>query len=162
MRQLFLILLCICFGCMLSAQQIHLIDREWINSMRSNKTNDTIYVINFWATWCKPCVAELPYFEQLHKQTQDKKIKVVLVSNDTKKALTDKLPQFIAEKQIQSKVLFMNETNANEWIELLNKNWSGAIPATWIIKPNEQRELFHEGELTFEELTKLINQLNKQ
>jgi hypothetical protein len=56
----------------------------------------------------------------------------------------------------------MNETNPNNWIEQVNKTWSGAIPATWIIKPDEQRELFHEGELTFEQLTKFINQINKQ
>lgn len=161
MKQLFLLILFIGFGYMLSsAQQIKMIDREWIQSMRNNKNNDTTYVINFWATWCKPCVEELPIFERMNEQTNGSKVKVLLVSNDMKRELNGRLPKFIQEKNIQSQVLFMNEMNANDWIELVNKNWSGAIPATWIIKPNKHSDLFHEGELTFEELTKLINQLN--
>jgi thiol-disulfide isomerase/thioredoxin len=162
MRQLFLALLFIGFGYMLSAQQIQMIDRAWIKSMRTNINNDTTYVINFWATWCKPCVEELPIFEKMNEQTSGSKVKILLVSNDMKRELNGRLPKFIQEKNIRSQVLYMNEINANDWIELINTNWSGAIPATWIIKPNVQRELFHEGELTFEELTKLINQINKQ
>jgi thiol-disulfide isomerase/thioredoxin len=145
-------------GQFLYAQQIQQVNKSWIENIRNNTTNDTLYIINFWATWCKPCVAELPYFEQLHKQTQDKKIRVVLVSNDTKKALTDRLPLFISDKQIQSRVLFMNETNANDWIEMVSKNWSGAIPATWLVKASLKQEAFHEGELTFEKLNELVKQ----
>ena len=44
--------------------------------------NDTTYVINFWAMWCKPCVEELPYFETIRKNYSDKKVKVILVSLD--------------------------------------------------------------------------------
>ena len=49
--------------------------------------NDTVYVINFWATWCGPCVEEMPYFEQLHARMAEKPVKVLLVSMDFKKDL---------------------------------------------------------------------------
>ena len=43
------------------------------------KENDTLYVINFWATWCAPCVKELPHFESYNNENSNKKIKVILV-----------------------------------------------------------------------------------
>src|SRR5690606_6809447 len=46
------------------------------------KKNDSIYVINFWATWCKPCIKELPAFEKIASEYADKKVKVLLVSLD--------------------------------------------------------------------------------
>jgi len=39
-----------------------------------------VKVINFWATWCAPCVKEMPFFEKLNRD--DKNIKVILVSMD--------------------------------------------------------------------------------
>ena len=41
-----------------------------------------VYLIDFWATWCKPCIKELPAFEELNARYQDKGLKVVLVSLD--------------------------------------------------------------------------------
>ncbi len=137
--------------------QIQIIDRTWINTLRNSaKENDTLYIINFWATWCKPCVEELPCFENVTATHKNEKVKVLLVSNDMKKELNGRLTKFVSDKNLQSQVLFMNETNPNDWLETVNKDWSGAIPATWFVRGN--KEFFHEGELTCEELEKMIRE----
>ncbi|MEL7021441.1 MAG: TlpA disulfide reductase family protein, partial [Bacteroidota bacterium] len=81
------------------------------------QSSDTTYVINFWATWCKPCVAELPYFEQLTQNYNDQKVKVLLISLDFEKQLSTKLLPFVQERQLQSEVLSLADGKYNNWID---------------------------------------------
>lgn len=46
-----------------------------------NFRNDTVYLVNFWATWCAPCVAELPAIKAVEKKYSDKKFKVLLTKH---------------------------------------------------------------------------------
>lgn len=125
------------------------------------KENDTLYVINFWATWCAPCVKELPYFESLTQQTKGQKIKVILVSLDFKKQVETKLKPFLLKKKYTSEVVFLADQNFNSWLSKVDDSWSGAIPATWLIKGN--RRQFKEGDFeNFDELNTFINSFNNQ
>ena len=65
------------------------------------------YVINFWATWCAPCVKELPAFEKLNKEYAAKNVEVILVSLDFPKQVEKRLLPFINKKNLQSKVDFV-------------------------------------------------------
>lgn len=113
------------------------------------------YVINFWATWCKPCVKELPYFEQLHANLKDQGIEVVLVSLDFPKDLEKKLVPFVQERQLQSDVLVLLDGDYNSWIDKVSPEWSGAIPATMVY--NSKNRKFHGEEFsTYEELETLV------
>ncbi|MGK4568960.1 TlpA disulfide reductase family protein [Flavobacterium sp. 3HN19-14] len=118
--------------------------------------NDTTYVVNFWATWCQPCVAELPNFEKINATLKNKKIKVILVSLDMKKQVETALLPFIKRKNLQSEVIFLNDPDANSWIGKVDANWSGAIPATVIY--NSQKRQFYERSFTFDELNNEIKQ----
>ncbi|TAE85242.1 MAG: TlpA family protein disulfide reductase [Bacteroidetes bacterium] len=137
------------------AQQIKLVDVAWIEQMKANQS-DTIYVINFWATWCKPCVAELPVFEKLGAEYAESNVKVLLVSTDMRKELNARLKSFVTEKQLKQQVLLMNEVNADKWINQVNADWSGAIPATWIIRGKTGFANFVEGEMNEEELRAIL------
>lgn len=112
--------------------------------------NDTTYVINFWATWCKPCVAELPNFEKLNIQYKSKKVKVILVSLDMKKQVESALIPFIKRKSLQSEVILLNDPDANSWIEKVDSKWSGALPGTMIYNKNTRQ--FYEQSFSYEAL----------
>ena len=114
------------------------------------KQNDTTYIVNFWATWCKPCVEELPNFEKLNADYKDKKVKVVLVSIDFPKMVESNLLTFIKNHNLKSKVVHLNDPDANSWINKVDPTWSGAIPATVIYK--KDKRTFYEKSFTFEEL----------
>lgn len=117
--------------------------------------DETTYVINFWATWCKPCVEELPYFEELNKKYADKNVKVILVSLDFKKQLSKKLLPFVKEHQLKSEVLVLTDTKQNAWIDQVDEEWSGAIPITIVYNANERQ--FFEGQFAnFEELNNML------
>jgi thiol-disulfide isomerase/thioredoxin len=114
------------------------------------KESDTTYVVNFWATWCRPCIKELPAFEKLTADYSDKKVKVLLVSLDFPDKIDSQVIPFIEKNEIQSQVLLLDDSDANNWIPKVSEKWSGAIPATLIY--NKNNRLFYERSFSFEEL----------
>jgi len=123
---------------------------------RIAKGKDTTYVVNFWATWCSPCVAELPNFEKLRSANFKNPVKVILVSLDFKSKLQKEVIPFVKNNNIKAEVFLLNEPNQQQYIERIDKNWSGAIPATLFVKKNLRR--FYEKEFTEQELkTTILN-----
>lgn len=122
-----------------------------------NKQNDTIYVINFWATWCAPCVEELPDFEKINQKYKNKKFKMILVSLDFKKHKESRVVPFVEQHNLQASVVLLYAPDANAWINKVNKDWSGSIPATLIY--SRKKRIFNEGMYTFAELDKIVNEL---
>ncbi|TPN84628.1 TlpA disulfide reductase family protein [Aquimarina algicola] len=114
-------------------------------------------VINFWATWCKPCVAELPYFELINSRYPEHKVEVILVSLDLPMHVESKLIPFVKKQKIQSKVILLDDPDANSWIPKVDKDWTGSIPATIIYRDNTFR--FYERSFTYNELEKELKKL---
>ena len=117
--------------------------------------NDTTYVVNFWATWCKPCVAELPYFEKLIPAYKNKPVQVLLVSMDFPKQIKSKLIPFVKKRQLEKSVVALADMDYNEWIDKVSTEWDGAIPFTIIY--NSKKQQVKLGELEgYEELEGLL------
>mgnify|MGYP003666205394 FL=1 len=123
---------------------------EELEQQYLQKKNDSIYIINFWATWCKPCIKELPAFEKLASNYSDKKVKLLLVSLDFPDKLESQVIPFIERNNIQSEVVLLDDADATSWIPKVSPQWSGAIPATIIYKKDNRK--FYEQSFTFEEL----------
>ncbi|MDZ7740974.1 MAG: TlpA disulfide reductase family protein [Bacteroidota bacterium] len=118
------------------------------------KDNDTTYVINFWATWCKPCVEEMPAFIKLDRLYRDKKFKLILVSLDFPSKLEDQVKPYVKKNKIRAEVVLLNDPDANSWINKVDPDWSGAIPVTLIY--NSKSREFYERTFSFEELKKIV------
>lgn len=114
-------------------------DFEHFKPFLKVEDTDVIRVINFWATWCKPCLAELPAFEELQAKYQDKKVEVLLVSLDFPDQVRSRLIPFVLKKELRSKVLFLDDPHGDVWIPQVSEDWSGAIPATLFITADEYR-----------------------
>lgn len=120
---------------------------------------ETLYVVNFWATWCAPCVKELPHFETLYQNTKNQKVKILLVSLDFKNQIDTKLKKFIEKKKYSSQIVALTDKDYNNWLNKVDENWSGSIPATLLIKGN--KSLFKEEEFTsVKELQEYINSID--
>lgn len=140
------------FTCLLSGVKIvnfEAAEKEY------RKQNDTLYVVNYWATWCKPCVAEMPYFVTASAKFSSKKVKVLFVSLNSLKEL-NAVEKFAANKKIKQPMFLLHAGNPNVWIDKVDKEWSGSIPATVMYKKNE-KVFFKEGEFTQTELDSIIN-----
>ncbi|WP_179343980.1 TlpA family protein disulfide reductase [Winogradskyella ursingii] len=124
-----------------------------------NKEDDKVHVVNFWATWCAPCVKELPYFEAINKKYDDDELEVLLVSLDFPKNYGSKLVPFLEKHDLQSQVVAFDDVDQNRWIPAINNDWSGAIPATIIYKGDQRK--FYEKSFTQEELETELKQFLK-
>ena len=136
------------------AQNIPSYKAEEVLTRISNE--DTLYVVNFWATWCGPCVKELPEFNKLQEQFNGRPVKILLVSTDFKEDYPKKLRSFIKKKKLHHEVVWLNETNANEFIPKIEPAWGGSIPATLIVYNKNQYRNFFEGMITAKQLGFLI------
>ncbi len=124
-------------------------------------TTDKPTIINFWATFCIPCIEELPYFQKAAKEHEKDSVQLLLVSLDLEDAYPKKINSFVQKLKISSPVVFLDETNADIFCPAVDKNWSGAIPATLFINNKTGYRKFIEDQLTPEQLQKEIETLLK-
>lgn len=124
------------------------------------KNPDTLYVVNFWATWCKPCVEELPGFDSLLVMNIKSPVKVILVSLDFKEDLEKKVKPFLLKRSIKSECLLLDEVNGNDFINKISPEWSGAIPATLFKKG--KRQLFVEKKMRLAEIITFTEEFEKK
>ena len=121
-------------------------------------SSERIQVINFWATWCAPCVKEIPLFENL--TTTRKDVEVTLVSIDLDlDPNPEKVYRFMNRKKLQSTVWILDEKDPNSWIDKIDKSWSGAIPATLFVNTRTGQRKFVERQLEDGDLERLIEEL---
>ncbi len=154
---LFLFILVVSFA---KAQTVHQLSFDQLQKEIA-ETKDSIVVLNFWATWCAPCVKELPYFEQLNQKYASQKVKVMLVSLDFNSKIKSSVEPFVKSKNLKSEILHVTDTDPNTWINKMDNSWSGAIPATVVYNTSHEKIKFLEGETTFDELEKIIQPLLK-
>lgn len=138
--------------------QVKVVKFEELDNYLSKADSDKIKVVNFWATWCAPCIKELPYFEAVDKEYEDNEVEVLLVSLDFADQL-DRVEIFLQKKDINSTVWLLDETDANSYIDKVDPRWSGAIPMTIISRASTGQRIFLEKELTKEEIEQHINKL---
>jgi len=122
-----------------------------------HKKSDKLRIYNFWATWCKPCILEMPFFEEIAESKKDR-VELNFMSVDYADQVESKVKPFLRKKNIKSRVMVIDDLDYNSWIDKVDPQWSGAIPATVIITPDGRR-LFYEKEFKKEELQKLIDSL---
>ena len=108
------------------------------------------YIINFWATWCKPCLEEMPHFERINAEEKERGVEVILVSLDLPNMWKSRLEPYVENKGIRSRVVILDDPQQNEWIPKVSGDWGGGIPATLIY--NSERRSFHERGFTYDEL----------
>lgn len=129
-----------------------------INDLLARINNsDTTYIINFWATWCKPCVKELPSFDSLYLNSNKRNLKILLVSLDFKEDIEKKLNPFLLKNKIKHECVVLDEINGNDFINKIDEKWTGAIPAT-LIKLNKKR-VFIEKPICLKSLNTYLSEI---
>ncbi len=116
--------------------------------------NDTVYMINFWATWCTPCVEEMPDILKFSEEMKNRKFRLILVSMDNPDHLESRVKPFIRRFEIKDRVILLDDPDANSWIEKVHPDWMGSIPATLFFS-GDFRTL-HVDKIDYEGLKKIV------
>lgn len=150
-----LVLLLVLFSVKMQAQNLTIFESFSQLEKRLNSESDTVFVVNFWATWCKPCVEEMPFFTKLDSAFHQRPMKLILVSLDFKKMAETKVAPFLKNRQIMAETILLADADANSWISKVDPKWDGAIPATLVLK-KEKRE-FHRVQFEkYEQLASIV------
>ncbi len=140
---------------LLSAQQIRVVTYDSLAHTIYNKS-DTTYVLHFFATWCIPCMNELPIIISYDKQHTAARYKLVLVSLDPSNTAIQNLQAVISKLDITNTIYVLQDSNANDWISKVDPKWSGAIPATLFINQHIAFRKFIAEPVTLQSLTKIL------
>ncbi len=157
MKKLLLGLFCLLLSNPSHAQNIPAWSADDI--IKNCQSKDTVYIINFWATWCAPCVAELPEFNALKRRYAQQAVKVVLVSLDFKEDYPAKLARFLERKKMTPQVVWLSDTDPNVFIPKIEDSWQGSIPATVIVSTGKGFKKFLEGSITEKQIANIADKL---
>lgn len=123
------------------------------------KTSETPVIINFWATYCGPCLEEIPYFLELAKKYEEQGVKLLLVSLDFEEAYPKKIRKFVKKRKFTAPVVWLNETDADYFCPKIDSRWSGAMPASLFINNKTGYRSFFEEQMPKERVEEEINKM---
>ena len=119
-----------------------------------HQNNDTTYVINFWATYCAPCIEEMSAFRKLEDHYKDQSVEIILTSLDFGNNVKERVRAFMKQHNVQSRVVILDDPDGNSWIGKVSDKWSGALPGTLIYNRNSRE--FYEKTFTYNELQNIV------
>lgn len=153
---LFVFISCVCVN--VKSQEVSIVSFKTIKKKYTNHS-DTTYIVNFFASWCKPCIEEIPVFTECINEHQTEKIKMIWVSLDSKRAYEKSLIPILRKHKILT-AFILDEPNT-KWINKLDKTWTGAIPATYIINTKNGYKIFLQETVSKENLNSILNSIKK-
>lgn len=127
--------------------------------LRMIDTIKTPLVVNFWATWCGPCVHEIPWFEKNVKEFAGQKVKLILVSIDYPDEYPKNIAAFAKKNGYSSEIIWLNETDADSFCPKVDKSWQGTIPVTLMVNNKKKYRQFFNQQLPEPRLVQELNRL---
>jgi len=116
------------------------VNAQQVRSVKITELENTIkeskgaLIVNFWATFCVPCLQEIPYFQEITEQYKSKDVSLVLVSLDLKEAYPVKVNDMAKKLKLVYPVMWLNETNADYFCPKIDTTWTGGMPSSFFCK----------------------------
>jgi thiol-disulfide isomerase/thioredoxin len=150
---LFMLLILVSLPSALRSQEVPVLSFDQLAPMLQTKS-DTVYMVNFWATWCLPCVEEMPDLLKFATDKKSSKFRLILVSLDMPNQLETRVKPFVKRFSISEKVVLLDDPDANKWIDRVSPDWSGALPGTLLFSRDFRQ--FHGDLLDYEKIKVLV------
>jgi thiol-disulfide isomerase/thioredoxin len=108
--------------------------------VNANEIKDLVYqqsgrvvLLNFWATWCPPCLVEFPEIVAFEKAYRARGLAVISVSGDSPKRVDSDLLPFLEKHPSDFPVYVMNTDDVEAFMHRIDPEWNGTLPATFFI-----------------------------
>ena len=113
--------------------ELQTLDEAGLTKLVKNDT-DHLLLVNIWATWCGPCVTELPELVTINRMYRRRNFKLVTISLDEPEQKDDAL-KLLREKHVAATNYLSTVSNRDRFADLLDKEWQGPVPYTLLIAP---------------------------
>ena len=155
------ILLVFMIGCtaVASTQTIKKVKATDVRMMMD--TSSVPLIVNFWATWCAPCVKEIPWFDSIMTEKKSG-AKLLLVSLDFPESYPGDLTSFVGKNGYKGEVVFLDESDASYFCPVLEKQWDGSIPSTIFINNKEKYKHFVGSQISRQQFADELNKLEEK
>jgi thiol-disulfide isomerase/thioredoxin len=153
MKKIVLLLFILLLTSEARSQDIPVVDFDGLAPMLQME-NDTLYMVNFWATWCMPCVQEMPDIVRFADDMKERKFRLILVSLDDPGQMDSRVKPFVKRYGIEGKVILLDDPDANSWIPKVHPDWMGAIPATLFYSTDFRQ--FHGEIIDYKKLKEIV------
>ncbi len=141
-----------------NATAIKKVSAKEVKAMIDNSKGPAIF--NFWATWCGPCIREIPWFDSIIAK-KNSPVKLVLVSLDFKSSYPNELAAFVKKHGYKGEVLYLNETDAEKYIPIIEPKWKGAIPASIFVNNTTKYYQFFNEQIPKQRFEMELDKLEK-
>jgi thiol-disulfide isomerase/thioredoxin len=118
-----------------------------------------VVLLNFWATWCPPCLVEFPDIVAIEKAYRDRGLVVISVSEDSPERLEDDLLPYLEKQQPGFSVYVRKRNDPDEFTQAIDPHWTGKIPATFFYDPKGEPSVKRYSQMTRQELVKIVEYL---
>jgi len=157
--KIFFAIVSLLFGVAINAQDVKSVKiTELEKTITESKTP---LIVNFWATFCVPCLEEIPYFQEIAKEYKSKDVSLVFVSLDMKKAYPVEVNDMAKRLKLTYPVVWLNETNADYFCPKIDTSWTGGMPSSLFVNNATGYHKFFEEPLSKERLEKEIQEMIK-
>ncbi|MBN8862276.1 MAG: TlpA family protein disulfide reductase [Sphingobacteriales bacterium] len=140
------ITVCLLMVCLVQAQSVRKVKITELETVI--KQSQRPLVINFWATYCKPCLEEMPGLVKAAEQYSKDSVQLILVSLDLEEDYPDKVNSFVKRFKVKGMLYWLDEYDADYFCPRVDSSWSGAIPASLFVNNKTGYRSFQERALT--------------
>ncbi|MBE2219162.1 MAG: TlpA family protein disulfide reductase [Ignavibacteria bacterium] len=119
----------------------------------------SVILVNFWATWCPPCVKEFPDIMKLNKEYSDKGLKLIFVSLDDASETESKLKPFLQKQGVDFVTYQGIFPKPEDLTDVIDKSWGGEIPVTYFYDKEGKKSASFSGSKKYEEFEKEVLKL---
>ena len=138
-----------------SSIKVNLLDEKQLANLIEQRL-DRILLINVWATWCIPCRKEFPDLVRLAEKYKDRELDIIAISADYPDEIESKIIPFIQSQQVNFPVYVQNFATQEDFINFINRDWSGALPASFLYNADGEQTLFLLGKQSYQEFVSAL------
>ena len=141
-----------------SDRTVDLIDQAGLQKL-IHERRGKILLLNIWATWCLPCIEEFPDLIKLYSSQGADALEIVGISVDDPDEAVSKVLPFLKKHAVPFKVYIAHFDKQDDFINSMDSNWNGAVPATFIYDPLGKQRFLMIGQRTFDQFKQKVEQL---